>query len=48
MIFNEKKIYKNLQAERSTLEKDPRVASRSTLEQQDTAAQSLSNLMIFI
>ena len=31
-VFNEKKMYKDLLTERSTSEKNPRVASRSTLE----------------
>ena len=38
MIFNEKKVYKNVLAKRSTLEKDLRVAPRSTPEQQSNAA----------
>ena len=35
VIFNEKKMYKDLLTERSTSEKDPGVAPRSTLEQED-------------
>ena len=37
MVFNEKKMYKDLLTERNTSEKDPRVASQSTPEQQDAA-----------
>jgi len=36
VVFNEK-MYKDLLKERSTLEKDPGVVSRSTPEQQDVA-----------
>ena len=32
VVLNEKKMYKDLLMERSTSEKDPRVASRSTIE----------------
>ena len=42
MVFN-KKVYKDLLTERSTLEKDPGVASRSILEQQDTVGSGSSN-----
>ena len=35
MIFNKKKMYKNLLTGRSTSEKDPGVASQSTPEQQN-------------
>ena len=44
MIFNEKKVYKDLLIERSTSEKDPGVASRSTLEQQDAAESEFNEL----
>ena len=33
VVFNEKNMYKDLLMERNTLEKDPRVASRSNSEQ---------------
>jgi len=35
VVFNEKKMYKDLLTERGTSEKNPRVASRSTPGQQD-------------
>ena len=37
MVFNEKKTYKDLQMERNTTKDDPRVAPRSTPEQQGVA-----------
>ena len=37
VVFNEKKMYKDLLTEWSTSEKDPEVAPRSTPEQQDVA-----------
>jgi len=37
VVFNEKKMYKDLLTERSTSEKDPKVTPRSTLEQQEAA-----------
>jgi len=37
VVFNEQKIYKNLQTERSTSKRDLGVASRSTPEQQNVA-----------
>ena len=33
MVFNEKRVYKDLLTDRNTLEKDPRVSSQSTPEQ---------------
>jgi len=40
MVFNVKKVYKDLLTERSTPEKDLRVAPQSTPEQQRNAADS--------
>ena len=37
MVINEKKMYNDLLTKKSTLKKDPRVASRSTPRQQDAA-----------
>ena len=40
MVFNERKVYKDLLTERSIPEKDLRVAPRCTPEQQSSAADS--------
>jgi len=44
VVFNEKKVYKDLLTERSTSEKDPRVTSQSTLGQQDAAELEIIEL----
>ena len=49
MVLNERKTYKDLLTERTTLEKDLRVAPQSTLKLQSSAADSeFVELMIFI
>ena len=44
VVINKKKMYNDLLMEKSTLEKDPEVASRSTPEQQNAAESEFVEL----